>query len=556
MNIKNIVTKYLLRYESIIWLASIIILLSWPQLFHNLFTQIGNPNSRFNFWFDDFGLLHISLDILLGFANLAITLFIALFVIRAGKDLPFPRLFLVFSLCTASNSAIHFMNVWSVSIYYPWLFGLIKLIAAVVNVIMVILLPIIGPRALALIKNATLLKSTKANLQTTNRALEGQILERMQAEEELIRTQNELELRVIERTAQLEKINKKLLEGIKEKNKAEAALKDSETLFRQLAENIRDVFFIMEPENQKINYLSPTYEQVWGHSLKSAYENPRSLFEHIHPDDKNNVNDILRVSKRSGVLTNSYRIIRPDGKIKWVRVRAFPILDENEKLNRIAGVAEDITISKQYEQRLESSLREKEILLKEIHHRVKNNLQIISSLLNLQSKFVTDQRTLEIFHEGRNRIKTMALIHEKLYGPKDFTRINFAEYLNELFSFLLSAYKFDSQKISYKIEIGNVYLDIDQALTLGLIVNELITNSIKYAFPNGLEGQLKISMSKNGNHNLLRVYDNGIGIPPEIDIGKTDTLGLQLVQMFVEQIGGTIELKRGKGTEYLIGFLN
>jgi len=556
MNIKNIVTKYLLRYESIIWLASIIILLSWPQLFHNLFTQIGNPNSRFNFWFDDFGLLHISLDILLGFANLAITLFIALFVIRAGKDLPFPRLFLVFSLCTASNSAIHFMNVWSVSIYYPWLFGLIKLIAAVANVIMVILLPIIGPRALALIKNATLLKSTKANLQTTNRALEGQILERMQAEEELIRTQNELELRVIERTAQLEKMNKKLLEEIKEKNKAEAALKDSETLFRQLAENIRDVFFIMEPENQKINYLSPTYEQVWGYSLKSAYENPRSLFEHIHPDDKNNVNDILRVSKRSGVLTNSYRIIRPDGKIKWVRVRAFPILDENEKLNRIAGVAEDITISKQYEQRLESSLREKEILLKEIHHRVKNNLQIISSLLNLQSKFVTDQRTLEIFREGRNRIKTMALIHEKLYGPKDFTRINFAEYLNELFSFLLSAYKFDSQKISFKIEIENVYLDIDQALTLGLIVNELITNSIKYAFPNGLEGQLKISMSKNGNNNLLRVYDNGIGIPPEIDIGKTDTLGLQLVQMFVEQIGGTIELKRGKGTEYLIVFLN
>lgn len=556
MMIKNLFKKYLLRYETIVWLTPILILLSWPQLFQNLFTPSTNPSSEFLLWSEELTWLHVSSDLLIGFADLVMTIFIALFVIRAGKDLPFPRLFLAFSLCTISNSAIHFMNVWSVSIYYPWLFGLIKLIAAIANVVTVILLPIIAPRALALIRNTRILKSTKANLQTTNRALESQILERMQVEEELIRTQNELELRVIERTAQLEKMNRKLLEEINEKNKAEAALRDSETLFRQLAENIRDVFFIIEPENQKINYLSPAYEQVWGYSLKSAYENPKSLFEHIHPEDQNRVNNILIVSKQRGVLTDSYRIIRPDGKIRWIRVRAFPILDENEKLNRIAGVAEDITLRKQYEQRLESSLREKEILLKEIHHRVKNNLQIISSLLNLQSKFVTDQRTLEIFHEGRNRIKTMALIHEKLYGPKDFTRINFAEYLNELSSFLLSAYKFDSQKVSFKIEIENVYLDIDQVLTLGLIVNELITNSLKYAFPNGLGGQIKISMSKNGNNNLLRVYDNGIGIPPEVDIGKTDTLGLQLVQMFTEQIRGTIELKRGKGTEYLIGFLN
>jgi len=553
---KKIVKKYLLRYETIIWLTPIVILLSWPQLFKNLFTKSDNSSSPFNFWPEQLIWLHISSDLMIGFAALAMTIFMALLVVRAGKDLPFPRLFLAFSLCTVSNSAIHFMNVWSLSEHYPWLFGFIKSIAAISNIVVVLLLPFIAPRVLALIRNTRMLSVTKVNLQTANLALEKQILERMQTEEELIRTQNELELRVLERTSQHEKANRKLLEEINERNKVESALRDSETLFRQLAENIRDVFFIIDPENLKINYLSPAYEQVWGYSLKSAYENPRSLFDHFHTEDQARIHDILVINKKGGVLTDSYRIVRPDGKIKWVRVRAFPILDENGKLNRIAGVAEDITIKKQYEQRLESSLKEKEILLKEIHHRVKNNLQIISSLLNLQAKFVTDERTLEIFHEGRNRIKTMALIHEKLYGPKDFTRINFAEYLNELCSFLLSAYKFDSQKVFFKIDLQNVYLDMDQALTLGLIVNELVSNSLKYAFPNGLEGQIKISMKKNGSQNLLRVYDNGIGIPPEIELGKTDTLGLQLVQMFAEQIGGEIELKRGKGTEYLINFLN
>lgn len=556
MNPEAIIKKYLIRYETLIWLTPIIILLSWPQLLNILFSYSLQPNTESVFISPEIFWLHLSSDLVIGLADLVITILIVIFVMRAGKDLPFPRLFLAFGLCTVLNSFIHFMNVWSLSIYYPYFFGFIKLITAIANLVTVILLPYYAPRTLALIRNTRILKSTKANLQTANRALESQILERMQAEEELIRTQNELELRVIERTSQLEKMNRILLEEIKEKNKVETALRDSETLFRQLAENIRDVFFIIEPNNKKITYLSPAYEQVWGYSLKSAYENPKSLFAHIHPEDQERLNNIYKISSQKGIITDSYRIKRPNGKVRWVRVRAFPIFDENDKLHRIAGVAEDVTISKQYEQRLEASLKEKEILLKEIHHRVKNNMQIISSLLNLQAKYVTDERTLEIFHEGRNRIRTMALIHEKLYGPKDFTRINFVEYLNELCSFLLKAYKIDYQKISIKIDIENIYLDMDQALTLGFIINELVSNSLKYAFPNGLEGQIKISLKKNENQNLLRVYDNGIGIPPEIDFGKTSTLGLQLVQMFAEQISGSVELRRGEGTEFLIEFLS
>ncbi|NWF89008.1 MAG: PAS domain S-box protein [Ignavibacteriaceae bacterium] len=554
MKLITFLKKYFLRYETIVWLTPIVIILSLPQLFNNLFISTSYLNleeispSQNIFW------LHVGSDLVLGLANLIMTFFIVIFVIRASKDLPFPRLFLAFGLCTVSNSAVYFMSIWSLSIFYPYFFGLIKLIAAVSNLITVGLLPYFGPKVLVLMRNSRILKATKINLQATNLALENQILERMQAEEELIRIQNELELRVNERTAQLEKMNKALLDEIHEKNKAESALRDRETLFRQLAENIRDVFFIIKPENQRISYLSPAYEQVWGYSLKSAYDDPKSLFAHVHPEDQKKLDSIFKISSHKGIVTDSYRIKRPDGKIRWVRIRVFPIFDESDKLNRIAGVAEDITIRKQYEQRLEYSLKEKEILLKEIHHRVKNNMQIISSLLNLQAKYIGDEHTSEIFHEGRNRIRTMALIHEKLYGPKDFTRINFAEYLNELCSYLLNAYKIRSQKVGIKIDIEDIYLDLDQSLTLGFIVNELVSNSLKYAFPNGLEGQIKISLKSSDKQNILKVYDNGVGISSEIELGKTNTLGLQLVQMFCEQISGTVTLRRGEGTEFLISF--
>lgn len=554
MIFKQFFFKYLFRYETLFWSIPIILLLSWPKLIEYLFAQTGNSANAEFLNQQDLAWLHISPDIIIGAADLIITILILLFVIRAAKDFPFSKFFIVCSICSFSNSAMHLMSAWSISVYYPYMFALTKWIAAVANIIALVFLPFVAPRALALIRNTKVLIKTKANLQETNRALEGQIIERMQAEEELIRVQNELELRVAERTAQLEKMNKKLLEEINEKNKAESALRSSETLFRQLAENIRDVFFIIDSENNKVNYLSPAYEQMWGYPIESAYQNSESLFANIHSDDKEKIKNILAVNSKNNIVKEAFRIWHPDGNIRWIRVRAFPILNENEKVIRIAGIAEDITLRKQYEQKLEFSLKEKEILLKEIHHRVKNNLQIISSLLNLQSKFVTDERTLEIFHEGRNRIRTMALIHEKLYGPKDFTRVNFLNYLNELCSFLLNAYKVKAHKVNAKIEIEDIYIDIDQALTLGFIVNELVSNSLKYAFPNNLEGQIKILLKSDSNFNYLKVCDNGIGISKAIDFDKIETLGFQLVKMFADQINGKIELKKGSGTEVIIAF--
>jgi len=205
-------------------------------------------------------------------------------------------------------------------------------------------------------------------------------------------------------------------------------------------------------------------------------------------------------------------------------------------------------------EKIESSVKEKEILLKEIHHRVKNNLQIISSLLNLQSGYIKDKDSIEIFKESQNRVRSMALIHEKLYQSKDMSQIDFSEYVSELVSNLFSSYSLNSALITLHQDIKNILLEIDLAINLGLIINELVSNAFKHAFPEGRKGNLYISMSNDKQKYELIIEDDGIGFSSEIDFRTTESLGLQLVITLVEQIGGEIFLFRDNGTKFVIKF--
>jgi len=226
--------------------------------------------------------------------------------------------------------------------------------------------------------------------------------------------------------------------------------------------------------------------------------------------------------------------------------------------NILGGVAtaRDITERRQAENLVKESLKEKEILLKEIHHRVKNNMQVISSLIKLQSSYIKDQHYIEIFKESQNRIKAMALIHEKLYQSKDLVNIDFSEYVKNLANGLIRSYGSGANTIGLKADIADVDLGVDAAMPCGLIINELVSNSLKHAFPNGKSGEIKISMhSINGSEIELIVGDNGVGFPEDIDFRKTDSLGLQLVSTLTEgQLHGTVELKRDNGTEFKIKF--
>jgi len=248
-------------------------------------------------------------------------------------------------------------------------------------------------------------------------------------------------------------------------------------------------------------------------------------------------------------------MLHKDKTYRWVLTRGQAVRDSSGKACRIAGTQTDITQRKQAEEQIKASLREKEVLLKEIHHRVKNNLQIISSLLNLQSRNIKDRQLLDMFRESQNRIKSMALIHERLYQSKDLARIDFLEYIRNLAAHLFRSYCINSDAIKLKIDVENVALGIDTAIPCGLIINELVSNSLKYAFPAGAEGEVRIHLRPASDSKyLLIVSDSGVGLPQDLDIRSTTSLGLRLVSTLTDQLGGTIEIQNSGGTEFRITF--
>lgn len=211
---------------------------------------------------------------------------------------------------------------------------------------------------------------------------------------------------------------------------------------------------------------------------------------------------------------------------------------------------------KKIEERVKSSLHEKEVLLKEIHHRVKNNLQIISSLLNLQAEKIDDAGAKEKYLESIGRIKSMAIIHELLYRSKNLSTIKIKEYFEELVSYISQTYKLkENVKIDLRFDIPKESIDISKAIPCGIILNEILSNAFKYAFPQNKKGNIRIEFTGTGKrHYKLKVCDNGVGIPGKIDLSHPDTLGLQLISSLVEQLDGKIKVDRKKGTTFTIVF--
>jgi len=247
--------------------------------------------------------------------------------------------------------------------------------------------------------------------------------------------------------------------------------------------------------------------------------------------------------------------INKNGEESWREIYLNPIFNENGDVLEVSGIGHDITEKKQSEAKIRKSLQEKEILLKEVHHRVKNNLQVISSILNLQSSYVKDEGTLSILKESQNRIKSMAFIHESLYQTKDFSSINFSEYIINLSQNLIHSYSNFDREIKLNLDIQNVFLNLDLAIPCGLIINEIVSNALKHAFVEKKEGgEVSIKMKIVEDDLILLIGDNGKGLPKHIDYRNTESLGLQLVVTLTDQLSGTIELHLEKGTNYSIVF--
>lgn len=222
--------------------------------------------------------------------------------------------------------------------------------------------------------------------------------------------------------------------------------------------------------------------------------------------------------------------------------------------SEVIVITRDVTDKVEFETRLIESVREKEVLLKEVHHRVKNNLQVISSILNLQSSYVEDEKTLEIINESQNRIRSMSYIHESLYQTKDFSSINFHDYITNLVQNLVHSYQLYTGKTKLNLDIDRVQLILDQAIPCGLILNELVSNSLKYAYPEGEGGEIQIEIKEVDGKVKIRVEDFGTGLPKGFKIEESDSLGLGLVDTLVDQIDGELILETDNGTKYLIIF--
>lgn len=341
---------------------------------------------------------------------------------------------------------------------------------------------------------------------------------------------------------------------ITERKEAEEKLRESEEMYRSLVKTLPDAVTMTDLEGN-INYVSPRTLELHGFNNENELLG-KSAFELIDPSEHEIAMKNLKKTLDDGFARNlEYTLKNKDGSTFTGLLNTALIKDAHGEPKSFIATMRDISERKQTEEQIKKSLDEKEVLLREIHHRVKNNIQVISSMLHLYSAYIKDEPYLEAFHDIQNRIKSMALIHEKLYQTKDMAQVDFNEYIKDLVNSLFRFYGININKIKPKIEVKGISLGLDAGIPCGLIINELVSNSLKHGFGQDMEGMIHIKMKpENKNAVALIVSDNGKGFPQDFDFKNTKTFGLQLVITLVEQLGGNIELNNKGGTEFKITF--
>lgn len=338
---------------------------------------------------------------------------------------------------------------------------------------------------------------------------------------------------------------------ITERRVAEKVIKDSEERFRRMADSSPVMIWMTDSQNN-LEYMNKTKLQFLGKGKNEmTYQ---TWLDSRHPDDRDAfLKALVNAALNKKPFSIEVRVKNADGDYRWLLDSAAPRFSDDGTFAGFIGSGIDITEEKAFRAYLQKSLKEKEVLLMEIHHRVKNNLQIITSLLSLQSSRVKDEDTLEIFRTSQDRVRSMALLHEKLYKSEDIHRINIREYFDDLISYLLTSYN-QLDKVKVNLNIIDIQIDINLSITLGLIINELISNSIKHAFKGKSSGEIYVELSRTNKMDELQlvVSDNGIGMPKDFDVENSDTLGLELVRTLVTQHDGKFKILQNDLTKFVI----
>jgi PAS domain S-box-containing protein len=340
------------------------------------------------------------------------------------------------------------------------------------------------------------------------------------------------------------------------RKQAEQALKESQQFIQRITDTTPNIIYIYDIEENHNIYCNQTIHHILGYTPLEIQTMGDSLLNIlIHPDDLLRLKEhyaSIRFKKPEDLFLIEYRMKDADGEWKWFYSQETVFLrNPDGTVKQTIGAASDITQLKKVENQLQQSLAEKEVLLREVHHRVKNNLSVVDGLLSMQARYITDVEALKSLSDSQRRIHTMSLIHEQLHHSQDLDKVDFCEYLQRLVVNLYSSSNFSADQIELKLDLNSTLLNIDTAISLGLIVNELLTNAFKYAFPNDMKGLIEVILYHDAAGKLhLTIRDNGIGIPQNIDIYSTASLGLRLVKILTQQLRSTLDLSCSQGTSF------
>ncbi len=318
-------------------------------------------------------------------------------------------------------------------------------------------------------------------------------------------------------------------------------------------ETAMDPIFIVDSQNKYID-VNPKAIEVFGYS-KEEFLN-MSIFDVIPEDQKTKSEKVLMPQTKRKSYENFFGKMRTkDNRWLDVEVSSSAIVDNAEVIGSI-DIVRDITQRKELERELKQSLQDKKLLMEEVHHRTKNNLTIIQSLLHMQAVKLADSESVSALRDSGDRIASISMIHELLYKTDNYKSLNAADYFNSLTTRIIKNYSSDNRPVNLTIDIDSINLAPKELIPCGLILNELLTNAFKYAFNSSDDGEIHVYFKQNEDESkTMTVRDNGEGIPANIDIHKTDTLGMTIVTALVDQLNGNLELIKDGGTEFRITFI-
>ena len=355
------------------------------------------------------------------------------------------------------------------------------------------------------------------------------------------------------RTAQLVEINAKLREEIENRKRAQEELKSSEERYRAVV-NVQTELICRFSSDLNLTFVNEAYCRYFGERPEDLIGKPVPRVNQERISDCKDQHWILP-DQHQPVITHEKNVLLGNGEERWQQWTDQAIFDEAGNIVEFQALGRDITELKQAEGRLKASAREKEVMLQEIHHRVKNNLQIMMSLLDLQSQYVDDERYFGVLKDAEHRILSMALVHEQLYQSENFAEIQAGQYVEDLVEDLFYSFETLEDHVTLTIDVEETTFGIATAVPLGLLINELVTNSLKHAFDENRDGEIRISLKAIDEDAFeLQVADNGVGFPPGTDWRSSDSFGLYLVGSLVDQLHGEMDLDTTRGTEFRLRF--